>query len=147
MGRSDQRFTHLRKKVFGRCPPCLLSHTTRPANPVIGVRPPHRSPPRRKPISAPTNGWSRSCTSVTSPTLDPLTGPGGVSSPTTSPRCPTGRAPSRSSAASPPLPRRPLRLRRGRPRRRALRPHPLPRLSRHAPLPRAQRYLLPRAQL
>jgi hypothetical protein len=172
MGRSDQRFTHLRKKVFGRCPPCLLSHTSQPASRVKGVRPPHPSPPPRRPISAPTNGWSRSCTSATSRTLVPLTGPGGASSPTTSPLSPTGwplKVLSRSSASSPPPPRRPPRhrpprLRRSHRRRRVPRPLPLPRFSRHPPphlprppsllpraqpclLPQAQQYLLPLAQL
>src|SRR5262249_20999651 len=145
MGRTDQRFTHLRKKVFGRCPPCLLSRTSHPAN---RVSPPHRNPLQDRPISAPTSGSSRSCTSATWRTRVPSTGRGGASLPTTSPLSPTERDPSQSSAASPLRPRPPRRrpqlpgrLRRSHLTRRALRPRRLPRLRRpprprrHLPLP------------
>ena len=107
---------------------------------------PHLSPSPDKPISAPTNGWSRSCTSATSRTLVPSTGRGGASSLTTSPLSLTERARSRSSASGPPLPRRPPRRLPRRPRRlRRSRPRRLPRFSgprrRRGPSP------LPRARL
>ncbi len=117
---------------------------------------PHRIT-RARPTSAPTNGWSRSSTSVIWLTLVRWTGPGGASSPTISPPSPTEPGRSRSSGSR--APGRPRRPRRSRQRRhhqppRPRRPHPPRRPRPRSPLPRPPRllpqpppYQLPRAQL
>jgi len=146
MGRRST-ITHFGRGFWGRCPPCLLNHTSQPAR---RTRAADRIPPRARPTSAPTSGSSRSFISGTWLTLVRWTGPGGASSPTTSPPSRTGPGRSRSSRRAPPRPRPP-------PRRR-LPPSPLPR-ARRCPrppprlprlrlrlLPQAQQYLLPQAQ-
>jgi hypothetical protein len=140
MGRGNQRLRILEEGFTGRCPPCLLGHrrvTRRSASPKLhkslgrsSSQPARRTDremvePRRitpaRPISAPTNGWSRSCTSGTWPILVRWTEPGGASSPTISP--PSRTRPGLSRSSRPP---------------RAPRPHrrpPRPRLPRHRVLP------------
>ena len=180
MGRGNQRLRISEEGFTGRCPPCLLGHrrvTRRSASPKLhkslgnhASQParrtaresaresaePHRIT-RTRPTSAPTNGWSRSSTSVIWLTLARWTGPGGASSPTIIPPSPTEPGRSRSSGSR--APGQPLRPRRSRVRRhhqppRPRRPHPprrprlrspLPRLPRLLPQPRL--YPLPRAQL
>ena len=117
---------------------------------------PHRIT-RARPTSAPTNGWSRSSTSVIWLILVRWTGPGGASSPTISPPSPTEPGRSRSSGSrAPGRPRRPRRsrVRRHRQPPRPRRPHPPRRPRPRSPLPRPLRllpqlppYPLPRAQL
>ncbi len=141
----------------------LGNHASQPARRTVRERAPEWAPQwapgwaephritRTRPTSAPTNGWSRSSTSVIWLTLVRWTGPGGASSPTISPPSPAEPGRSRSSGSRPPRPpRRPRRPRLRRPRlpRRSglLRARsPLPR--RPCPPPRAQLCPLPHVQL
>ncbi len=186
IGRGNQRLRISEVGFTGRCPLCLLGHrrvTRRSASPKLHESLGHHvsQPARRtarewarewaephritraRPTSAPTNGWSRSSTSVIWLILVRWTGPGGASSPTISPPSPT--EPGRSRSSGPRAPGRPRCPRRSRVRRhrqppRPRRPHP-PRRSHpprrprpRSPLPRPLRllpqpppYPLPRAQL
>jgi hypothetical protein len=184
MGRTNQRLRTSEEGFTGRCPPCLLGHrrvTRRSASPKLhkslgryASQPAHRTgrekargsaEPRRitrtRPTSAPTNGWSRSCTSGIWLTLVRWTEPGGASSPTISPPSPTApglsrrsgarvpRRPRRPSRSPPRPPRRPdRRAPRARRRRGPSRPRPRSPLPRpRCPLPPAQLRPLRPAQL